>query len=65
MFNIFKKNCSNVFRIRQDPLSESYIQYLNKITANGSTVQDLLRALPVLWWYNRILICNVCVCCTD
>jgi hypothetical protein len=50
-----------MFRIRQDPSSGSYIQYLNKITANGSTVQLLLRALPVLWWH--ILTCNVCVFC--
>jgi hypothetical protein len=37
-----------MFRITQDPSSGSYIQYLTKITDNGSIVQDLLRALPVL-----------------
>jgi hypothetical protein len=34
----FKKPCSNMFRITQDPTSGSHIQYLTKITDNGSVV---------------------------
>jgi hypothetical protein len=35
----FKKNCSNIFWITQDPSSGGAIQYFAKITNNGSILQ--------------------------
>jgi hypothetical protein len=42
---IFLKSCSNMFRITQDPLSGSDIQYSAKITDNGSIVQVITDVL--------------------
>jgi hypothetical protein len=45
-----------MFQITQDPSIGSYIQYLTKITDNGSIVQVLLRALPVLKYFKHLLV---------
>jgi hypothetical protein len=43
-----------MFRITQDPSSGSYIQYLTKITDNGSIVQVVTCAASVMVAYSDL-----------
>jgi hypothetical protein len=48
-----------MFRIMQDPSSQSTKLYLTEVTDNGSIVQVVVHMVSV---WRHILTCSVCVC---